>query len=231
MCGNFILLVINQAQLTAKDVHRSFKIGSRKIDVLRGISLEVYRGEAIFLCGVSGAGKTTLLYTLAGLERPEAGEVTFEGHRLYRNGSSADARIRNEKMGFVFQSYFLLPELTALENVLVPSLIRKKQELQGAMDQLQRVGLADRMYHLPNELSGGEQQRVAIARALINDPAIIFADEPTGNLDTTNGNAIMELLLALAREKQKTLVVVTHDQRLAAAGDRRVDIQDGLLTN
>jgi putative ABC transport system ATP-binding protein/lipoprotein-releasing system ATP-binding protein len=134
-------------------------------------------------------------------------------------------------MGFVFQSYFLLPELTALENVLVPSLIRNKQELGGAIEQLRRVGLADRMNHLPNELSGGEQQRVAIARALINDPAIIFADEPTGNLDTANGDAIMELLLALAREKQKTLVVVTHDQRLASAGDRRVDIRDGLLTN
>ncbi|MBV9297876.1 MAG: ABC transporter ATP-binding protein, partial [Verrucomicrobia bacterium] len=157
--------------------------------------------------------------------------VIFEGHKLYQNGASADARIRNEKMGFVFQSYFLLPELTALENVLVPSLIRKKQEVASAIDQLQRVGLADRMNHLPNELSGGEQQRVAIARALINDPAIIFADEPTGNLDTANGNAIMELLLALAREKQKTLVVVTHDPRLAAAGDRRVDIRDGLLTN
>jgi putative ABC transport system ATP-binding protein/lipoprotein-releasing system ATP-binding protein len=125
----------------------------------------------------------------------------------------------------------LLPELTALENVLVPSLIRNKQELAAAIDQLERVGLADRMNHLPNELSGGEQQRVAIARSLINDPAIIFADEPTGNLDTANGNAIMELLLALAREKQKTLVVVTHDQRLASAGDRRVDIRDGLLTN
>ena len=134
-------------------------------------------------------------------------------------------------MGFVFQSYFLLPELTALENVLVPSLIRNKQELGGAIEQLRRVGLADRMNHLPNELSGGEQQRVAIARAMINDPAIIFADEPTGNLDTANGDAIMELLLALAREKQKTLVVVTHDQRLASAGDRRVDIRDGLLTN
>ena len=199
--------------------------------MLRGISLEVQRGESLFLCGVSGAGKTTLLYTLAGLERPEAGEVIFEGHKLYRNGSSADARIRNEKMGFVFQSYFLMPELTALENVLVPSLIRRRQELTSAIDQLHRVGLADRMNHLPNELSGGEQQRVAIARALINDPAIIFADEPTGNLDTANGNAIMDLLLALAREKQKTLVVVTHDQRLAAAGDRRLDIRDGLLTN
>jgi putative ABC transport system ATP-binding protein/lipoprotein-releasing system ATP-binding protein len=228
---SFIAIVINQPQLTAKDIRRSFKIGSRTIDVLRGISLEIHRGEALFLCGVSGAGKTTLLYTLAGLERPEEGEVIFEGHKLYRNGCSADARIRNEKMGFVFQSYFLLPELTALENVLVPSLIRNKQDLAAAVDELQRVGLADRMNHLPNELSGGEQQRVAIARALINDPAIIFADEPTGNLDTANGDAIMELLLALAREKQKTLVVVTHDQRLASAGDRRVDIRDGLITN
>jgi predicted ABC-type transport system involved in lysophospholipase L1 biosynthesis ATPase subunit len=199
--------------------------------VLRGISLDVYRGESLFLCGVSGAGKTTLLYTLAGLERPDSGEVTFEGHRLYRNGSSEDAKIRNEKMGFVFQTYFLLPELTALENVLVPALIRNKQQLTTAVDHLQRVGLAERMNHLPSELSGGEQQRVAIARALINDPAIIFADEPTGNLDTANGNAIIELLLALVREKQKTLVVVTHDQRLALTGDRRVDIRDGLLTN
>ncbi|MBV8532822.1 MAG: ABC transporter ATP-binding protein [Verrucomicrobia bacterium] len=224
-------MVIKHPQLSAKDIYRSFKVGSRRIEVLRGISLEVGRGEAVFLCGVSGAGKTTLLYTLAGLERPEAGEVIFEGHRLYRNGSSADAKVRNEKMGFVFQSYFLLPELTALENVLVPSLIRNRQQLEVAVQHLQRVGLAGRMNHLPSELSGGEQQRVAIARALINDPAIIFADEPTGNLDTANGDAIMELLLALAREKQKTLVVVTHDQRLASAGDRRVNIQDGLLTN
>jgi predicted ABC-type transport system involved in lysophospholipase L1 biosynthesis ATPase subunit len=224
-------MVINHPQLSAKDVYRSFKVGSRRIEVLRGISLEIGRGEAVFLCGVSGAGKTTLLYTLAGLERPEAGEVIFEGHKMYRNGSSADAKIRNEKMGFVFQSYFLLPELTALENVLVPALIRNKQQLEVAIQHLQRVGLADRMNHLPSELSGGEQQRVAIARALINDPAIIFADEPTGNLDTANGDAIMELLLALAREKQKTLVVVTHDQRLASAGDRRVNIRDGLLTN
>jgi len=134
-------------------------------------------------------------------------------------------------MGFVFQSYFLLPELTALENVLVPSLIRRKQQLALAVQHLERVGLGDRMNHLPSEMSGGEQQRVAIARALINDPAIIFADEPIGNLDTANGDAIMELLLALAREKQKTLVVVTHDQRLASAGDRRVNIRDGLLTN
>src|ERR1700731_5184079 len=128
-------------QLSARDIRRSFRIGSRKVEVLRGIDLDVQPGEALFLCGVSGAGKTTLLYTLAGLERPEAGEVVFEGHRLYRNGSSADAKVRNEKMGFVFQSYFLLPELTALENVLVPSLIRNRQELAAAVDELQRVGL------------------------------------------------------------------------------------------
>jgi predicted ABC-type transport system involved in lysophospholipase L1 biosynthesis ATPase subunit len=222
-------MVLDESQLVAKDVYRSFRIGSRRIEVLRGISLEIRRGEALFLCGASGAGKTTLLYTLAGLERPESGEVVFEGRKLYRSGSSMDARIRNEKMGFVFQSYFLLPELTALENVLVPSLIQNKQRLDLAIQHLEGVGLGDRLQHLPSELSGGEQQRVAIARALINDPAIIFADEPTGNLDTTNGNLIVELLLALASEKQKTLVVVTHDQRLASTGDRRVDIRDGLL--
>ena len=213
----------------AKEVYRSFRIGSRKIEVLRGISLEIHRGEAVFFCGASGAGKTTLLYTLAGLERPESGEVVFEGRNLYRNGSSADARVRNERMGFVFQSYFLLPELTAVENVLVPSLIQNKQRMDLAVQHLESVGLGDRLQHLPSELSGGEQQRVAIARALINDPAIIFADEPTGNLDTKNGELIVELLLALAREKQKTLVVVTHDQRLASTGDRRIDIRDGLL--
>ena len=230
-CANFIIIIVlSEPHLIAKDVYRSFKIGSRKIEVLRGISLEIQRGEAVFLCGASGAGKTTLLYTLAGLERPESGEVVFEGRKLYRDGSSADARVRNEKMGFVFQSYFLLPELTALENVLVPSLIRNNQQLDLAVQHLEGVGLGDRLQHLPSELSGGEQQRVAIARALMNDPAIIFADEPTGNLDTKNGDVIVELLLALAREKQKTLVVVTHDQRLASSGDRRVDMQDGLLT-
>jgi ABC-type lipoprotein export system ATPase subunit len=226
---NSIVTVLNEPQIIAKEVYRSFKIGSRKIEVLRGISLEIHRGEAVFFCGASGAGKTTLLYTLGSLERPESGEVFFEGRKLYRNGSSVDARVRNERMGFVFQSYFLLPELTAVENVLVPSLIQNKQRLDLAVQHLESVGLGDRLQHLPSELSGGEQQRVAIARALINDPAIIFADEPTGNLDTKNGEMIVELLLALAREKQKTLVVVTHDQRLASTGDRRIDIRDGLL--
>ena len=219
------------AQLTARNIYRSFKIGSRKVEVLRGINLDINKGESVFLCGASGAGKTTLLYTLAGLERPESGEVMFEDHKLYSSGSGKDAKIRNQRMGFVFQGYFLLPELTALENTLVPSLIRHQPDPEIAQSLLERVGLADRMHHLPNELSGGEQQRVAIARALINDPAIVFADEPTGNLDTTNGEAIMGLLAGLVREKQKTLVVVTHDQELAARGDRIVHIRDGHLVD
>jgi predicted ABC-type transport system involved in lysophospholipase L1 biosynthesis ATPase subunit len=219
------------AQLSARNIYRSFKIGSRKVEVLRGINLDINKGESVFLCGASGAGKTTLLYTLAGLERPESGEVTFEDHKLYSGGAGKDAKIRNQRMGFVFQGYFLLPELTALENTLVPSLIRHRPDPGIAQSLLERVGLADRMQHLPNELSGGEQQRVAIARALINDPAIVFADEPTGNLDTTNGEAIMDLLGGLVREKQKTLVVVTHDQDLAARGDRVVHIRDGHLVD
>lgn len=216
-------------QLIATNLRRSFKIGSRKIDVLRGISLEISAGESVFLVGASGAGKTTLLYTLAGLERPEAGSVTFEGRNLYNGNGNALARLRNLRMGFVFQSYFLLPELTALENVLVPSMIKGDHARARAAELLATVGLQDRAAHLPTELSGGEQQRVAVARALINDPTILFADEPTGNLDSATGSAIMDLLLALTRERRKTLVVVTHDTRLASRGDRRIEVVDGLL--
>jgi putative ABC transport system ATP-binding protein/lipoprotein-releasing system ATP-binding protein len=217
------------AQLIARDLRRSFQIGRRRIEVLRGVSLEVQRGETVFLCGASGAGKTTLLYTLAGLERPEAGEVEFEGQALYRSGESALAKLRNRKMGFVFQGYFLLPELTALENVMLPGMIGHRAGKAACEESLAAVGLRDRIHHLPPELSGGEQQRVAIARALTNDPDIIFADEPTGNLDSKTGDAIIDLLLGLARERQKTLVVVTHDNRLAERGDRTLRIVDGML--
>jgi predicted ABC-type transport system involved in lysophospholipase L1 biosynthesis ATPase subunit len=216
-------------QLIARDLFQSFRMGSRRIEVLRGISMEVQRNEAVFLSGASGAGKTTLLYTLAGLERPESGSVEFEGRQLYSGRSSAEARLRNEKMGFVFQGYFLLPELTALENVLLPGMIGRRATGNEAEESLIAVGLADRMHHLPAELSGGEQQRVAIARALTNDPDIIFADEPTGNLDSKTGDAIMDLLLDLARNRKKTLLVVTHDTRLATRGDRQLHIKDGVL--
>ena len=218
-----------QPQLVARDICQSFRMGSRRIEVLRGISMEIQRNEAVFLSGASGAGKTTLLYTLAGLERPESGTVEFEGQRLYCSGSSTEARLRNKKMGFVFQGYFLLPELTALENVLLPGMIGRRATKTEAGGSLVAVGLADRMNHLPAELSGGEQQRVAIARALTNDPDIVFADEPTGNLDSKTGDAIMDLLLNLARDRNKTLLVVTHDTRLAARGDRQLHIKDGVL--
>ena len=239
-------------QLVARDLHRSFKIGKRKIEVLRGISVNIQQGEAVFLCGASGAGKTTLLYTLAGLERPESGSVEFEGTALYQGGSEPDeapikrfcrgviemiyrtgeaveARLRNERIGFVFQGYFLLPELTALENAMLPSMIGARPNREAAEQALTDVGLADRFHHLPAELSGGEQQRVAIARSLINDPSIIFADEPTGNLDSKTGEGIIELLLSLVRQRHKTLVVVTHDANLATRGDRRLEIRDGTL--
>src|SRR5205814_304343 len=220
---------MSQPQLVAQDLRRSFRIGSRRIDVLRGISLSVERGEAVFLCGASGAGKTTLLYTLSGLERPESGMVEFEGKSVYSGSSASQARIRNKKMGFVFQGYFLLPELSALENVSLPGRISGARSRQNAEAILRAVGLGDRMHHLPAELSGGEQQRVAIARALSNDPEIIFADEPTGNLDSKTGDAIIDLLLNLARERKKTLLVVTHDARLAERGDRTLRIADGTL--
>jgi ABC-type lipoprotein export system ATPase subunit len=220
---------MQDAQLTARDLRRSFRIGSRRIEVLRGISLDITRGEAAFLCGASGAGKTTLLYTLGGLERPESGTVEFEGRRLYTGSTASQSRLRNKRMGFVFQGYFLLPELTAIENVMLPALIGGERKRAAAEKCLSDVGLAERMQHLPAELSGGEQQRVAIARALINEPDIIFADEPTGNLDSKTGDAIIELLLNLARDRRKTLLVVTHDTRLAKLGDRELHIQDGVL--
>src|SRR5216110_3446468 len=213
------------SQLVAYDLFQSFRMGARRIDVLRGISMQISPGEAVFLSGASGAGKTTLLYTLAGLERPESGTVEFEGRNLYNGSSTSQARFRNKKMGFVFQGYFLLPELTALENVLLPGMIGRR----ATKESLRAVGLTDRMHHLPAELSGGEQQRVAIARALTNNPDIIFADEPTGNLDSKTSDAIMDLLLNLARDRSKTLLVVTHDTRLATRGDRQLHIVDGVL--
>jgi predicted ABC-type transport system involved in lysophospholipase L1 biosynthesis ATPase subunit len=217
------------SQLVARDLFQSFRMGPRRIEVLRGISMEVARNEAVFLSGASGAGKTTLLYTLAGLERPESGTVEFDGRNLYNGTSASQARFRNQKMGFIFQGYFLLPELTALENVSLPGMIGGKSASERAEESLTAVGLAARMHHLPAELSGGEQQRVAIARALTNNPEIIFADEPTGNLDSKTGDAIIDLLLDLTRSRQKTLLVVTHDARLAARGNRQLHIKDGVL--
>jgi predicted ABC-type transport system involved in lysophospholipase L1 biosynthesis ATPase subunit len=199
--------------------------------VLRGITLEVPAGERLFLCGASGAGKTTLLYTLAGLEHPDAGTVHIGGENLYAGSRNRLARLRNTLMGYVFQSYFLLPELTAIENVALPSMIRGRTARERAAELLEQVGLGHRLNHLPYEMSGGEQQRVAIARALINDPQLLFADEPTGNLDSQTGNDVMQLLLSLVAKSNKTLIVVTHNPRLAEWGDRKVVLAEGQIVS
>ena len=215
--------------LKARGLHQSYDLGSSHLDVLRGVDLEVSRGEVIFLRGPSGGGKSTLLYILAGLEHPRDGTVEFEGEQLFALKSDRQAALRNRRMGFVFQSYFLLPELTAIENVMLPAMLGGKQSGSKARSLLDRVGLADRLEHLPSQLSGGEPQRVAIARALINDPSILFADEPTGNLDAATGAGIIELLLGLARQDGRTFVAVTHDTALASLGDRQLYLRSGHL--
>jgi predicted ABC-type transport system involved in lysophospholipase L1 biosynthesis ATPase subunit len=215
--------------LTATDVHRTYHLGGHDLPVLRGVNLEVAAGEKVFLCGQSGAGKTTLLYVLGGLEKPSRGDVLVHGKSLYHGPAKVRAGLRNQVMGFVFQHYFLLPELTALENVCLPAMISGRKAEARARELLDRVGLSGRLHHLPTELSGGEQQRVAIARALINDPGILYADEPTGNLDASTGAGVIDMLLKIVDEAKKTLVVVTHDQTLAQRGDRRLIIKDGTL--
>jgi putative ABC transport system ATP-binding protein/lipoprotein-releasing system ATP-binding protein len=216
-------------KLEVRNVHRHYHLGGHDLHVLRGVSLQVADGEKVFLCGASGSGKTTLLYILGGLEKPTQGEVFVSGNGLYSSSATDRARIRNKELGFVFQNYHLLPELTALENVTLPALIDGRASLDRAKELLGRVGLGDRVQHLPTELSGGEQQRVALARALINDPAIILADEPTGNLDAATGQQIMDLLFEIVAESKKTLLVVTHDANLAERGDRKLVIHQGQL--
>lgn len=230
MAGAVHLGGVSEAMIETLDLHRSYRIGKKSIEVLHGVNLSIAKGEKVFLCGPSGAGKTTLLYTLAGLERPERGTVHIAGTDLYSLGRKAQAKFRNQSIGYVFQNYHLLPELTAVENVAVPGAIAGINRTEEALVALERVGLKDRADHLPAEMSGGEQQRVAIARAIVNQPAVLFADEPTGNLDSNTSKEIMEILLKLADEHDVTLIVVTHDQNLAKVGDRTLIIKDGKIS-
>lgn len=223
------LCAVKQAMIETRNLHRSYRIGRKSIEVLHGIDLEISKGEKVFLCGPSGAGKTTLLYTLAGLEQPEEGSVHIAGTDLYAMGRKAQAAFRNRSIGYIFQNYHLLPELTAVENVAVPGAIAGENQNEAALVALERVGLKERADHLPAELSGGEQQRVAIARAIVNKPAVLFADEPTGNLDSNTSEEIMEILMELANQEEVTLVVVTHDRGLAETGDRTLVIKDGTI--
>ena len=220
--------------IEAMDIRRSYAVGTRTLDVLRGVSLSIDAGESTAITGMSGAGKSTLLYILAGLDRPTSGRVLYRGRDLYAAGDGERSAIRAQKIGFVFQAYHLLPELTVLENVLLPGLSQHGAFLRGnalrarAEELLGRVGLAERSTHRPNELSGGEQQRVALARALMNGPELLLADEPTGNLDSKTGEDVLHYLFDLTAEQGLTLVIVTHNEAVAPRCHRHIALRDGL---
>ena len=216
--------------LVARELTKSFPSGDRIITVLRDVSFTIGDGEFVAIVGPSGSGKTTLLGLLAGLDTPTSGSVRLDDIDLATLGEDARARLRGAKVGFVFQSFQLIPTLTALENVRVPLDLRGDQSaLARAAELLARVGLADRVHHYPVRLSGGEQQRVAIARAFVNSPTVLFADEPTGNLDQTTGLRIVELLEELNRDAGTTVVIVTHDTELASHARRIIRLSDGLV--
>lgn len=218
--------------VSAKGIHKTYTLGQRSLEVLRGVDLEMRRGEFLALRGSSGAGKSTLLHLLGGIDSPSRGEIWLADRNLATLGRGALARLRNKEVGFIFQAYYLLPELDALENVCLPARMARTPAAQAearGRDLLARVGLKERVEHKPYELSGGEQQRVAIARALINEPDLILADEPTGNLDSHTGEEIINLLCALRDEKQTTLIMATHDARVAARAPKIVELVDGQI--
>ena len=220
----------NDALVNARDIAKTYSIGKRSLEVLRHLNLTVARGDFLSVRGASGAGKSTLMHLLGGLDVPTAGEVWFDGKNLAAMPGLELSRFRNRKIGFVFQAYHLLPELTALENVCLPARMARMNASQAAArgrELLKRVGLGERLEHRPYELSGGEQQRVAIARALVNEPELILADEPTGNLDSHTGEETIELLCALRAERRTTLIIATHDSKLAARAPRVIELVDG----
>jgi ABC-type lipoprotein export system ATPase subunit len=223
---------MSEILLSAIGLYKTYTLGRRSLEVLRGVDVELRRGEFLALRGASGAGKSTLLHLLGGLDSPNQGEIRLAGRNLAALGRRDLARLRNKEVGFIFQAYYLLPELDALENVCLPARMARTPAAQAearGRELLARVGLQDRLEHKPYELSGGEQQRVAIARALINEPDLVLADEPTGNLDSHTGEEIIELLCALRDEKQTTLIMATHDARLAARAPKVVELVDGLI--
>jgi putative ABC transport system ATP-binding protein len=216
--------------IALENVDLSLGKGPARVHILKGISLDIERGEAVGLVGPSGSGKSTLLMTMAGLERPDSGRIVVDGRDLSGLDEDALARFRGRRIGIVFQSFHLVPTMTALENVALPlELAGEADAYPRAMAELKSVGLAERMSHYPAQLSGGEQQRVAIARAIAPDPAILVADEPTGNLDEGTGGSIVDLLFALKRDRGATLVLVTHDLALARRCDRMVRLRSGRI--
>ena len=214
--------------IEAKDIHKGFG----KLEVLKGVSFSAQKGEIVSIVGASGAGKTTLLQILGTLSRPDSGALTIDGRNVLTMNEKQLSAFRCRKIGFVFQAHHLLPEFSALENVMMPSLIaghRTSEAKQLALELLEMVGLSDRVDHKPSQLSGGEQQRTAIARALISKPAVLLADEPTGNLDSATKQEIHKLLFSLRDSLGQTIILVTHDPQLAALCDRSLEMRDGLF--
>jgi lipoprotein-releasing system ATP-binding protein len=221
--------------LTARDLHKIYRSGHKEVRAVDGLNIEIKKGDSVAITGSSGAGKSTLMHMLGGLDRPTSGKVLLDGSDIYRLSDKDRASVRNKRVGFVFQFYHLLPEFTALENVMLPAIMNraargtKTAVRKMAAGVLKSVGLEHRMDHLPSRLSGGESQRVAIARALVNNPAILLCDEPTGNLDSKNSESIYELLFDIRSKSGTTLIIVTHDDKLASRAGTVIRLRDGKL--
>lgn len=223
---------MSEALIQVENLHKVYHDGERELEVLRGIDATFAPGEVTAIVGSSGSGKSTFLNLIGALDRPSEGRILFQGKDLANLGGSILNRIRRRNIGFIFQFHHLLPELTALENVMLPAQVdRQSREAaeKRARDLLGKAGLAERTRHIPSKLSGGEQQRVALARALMNDPELVLADEPTGNLDAEMGKQVIDLLWAMTRERGKTLLIVTHEPEIAALADRTLRLKEGRL--
>ena len=223
---------MRESIIRIRDVKKIYQMGSEQIHAIDGVSMNIYQGEVCCLLGKSGSGKSTLLNLIAGLEKPTEGKIIFHKKHIERMDEDQLADFRRQYVGFVFQSYNLLPTLTALENVTLPLIFRgmsKKERTERAMEMLKAVGLEERANHKPFEMSGGQQQRVSTARAFVNEPPVVFADEPTGNLDTKTTYEMMDLITGMAKKNKQTLVIVTHDLELAEYADRIVMLQDGRI--
>ncbi len=216
--------------LDIKDVKKSYKINKvENLEVLKGVNLQIDREEIVAIVGKSGAGKSTLLHLIGTLDTPDSGKIFFNGTDVYSMKEKELSKFRNSKIGFIFQFHHLLPEFTAIENVMIPAMVSGKEDKAKAIELLKEVGLEDRKNHRPNEISGGEAQRIAIARALINSPDLILADEPTGNLDTQNADTVMNLIFNLRDKFKQTFIIVTHNEEFAMKCDRVIHMNDGMI--